>query len=38
MRIDINRCPDAMQAEVAAWTSKYPMATAFIERLYEEQR
>jgi glutathione S-transferase len=38
VRIDINRCPDAMQAEVAAWTSKYPMATAFIERLYEEQR
>jgi glutathione S-transferase len=38
VRIDIDRCPGAMQAEVAAWKSKYPKATAFIEHLYAEQR
>ena len=38
VRIDIERCPAAMQREVAAWRSGYPRATAFIEGLYAEQR
>ena len=38
VRVSIDRCPAAMQSEVAAWRSKYPRCTALIERLYEEQR
>jgi len=38
VRVEIDRCPTAMQAEVAAWKSNFPRTTAFIERLYEEQR
>ena len=38
VRIDIERCPAAMQGEVAAWKSGFPRSTAFIERLYEERR
>ena len=38
VRVDIDRCPEAMQNEVAAWKNTYPQTTAFIERLYAEQR
>ena len=38
VRVDLDRCPAAMQNEVASWKSNFPMTTAFIERLYEEQR
>ena len=38
VRIEIKRCPEAMQNEVAAWKRNFPRTTAFIERLYEEQR
>jgi glutathione S-transferase len=38
VRVELDRCPEAMQNEVAAWRNSYPHTTAFIERLYEEQR
>jgi glutathione S-transferase len=38
VRIEIERCPEAMQGEVAAWKRNFPRTTAFIEHLYEEQR
>jgi glutathione S-transferase len=38
VRIDIARCPERMQAEVAEWKKDYPRVTEFIERLYREQR
>ncbi len=38
VRIDIDRCPKAMQNEITAWKNTYPQTTAFIERLYGEQR
>ena len=38
VRVDIERCPAAMQREVASWRTRYPRSTAFIERLYEERR
>ena len=30
--------PDAMQADRDRWREKFPVATAFIERLYAEER
>jgi glutathione S-transferase len=38
VRIEIERCPPAMQAEIAAWKQTYPLVTAYVERLYVEQR
>jgi glutathione S-transferase len=38
VRVDVDRCPEAMQAEIAAWRSGYPRSAAFIERLYGELR
>lgn len=38
VRVEFDRCPPAMQEEVRAWQQQYPRATAFIERLYQEQR
>jgi glutathione S-transferase len=38
VRIDIVRCPPAMQRDIAAWREGYPLATEFIERLYREYR
>ena len=38
VRIAIERCPPAMQEEIAAWKQSYPLVTAFVERLYAEQR
>ena len=38
VRIEIDRCPPAMQAEIAAWKQNYPLATTFVERLYADQR
>lgn len=38
VRVEFDRCPPAMQEEVRAWQQQYPRATAFIERLYREQR
>jgi len=38
VRVNFDRCPAAMQAEVTSWKNGYPRATAFIERLYRDQR
>lgn len=38
VKIDFERCPPAMQDEVRSWREQYPRATAFIERLYQQQR
>jgi glutathione S-transferase len=38
VRVSMDRCPTAMQDEVEAWKKNYPLATAFIERMYQEQR
>lgn len=38
VRVELERCPPAMQEEVRAWKDHYPRAAAFIERLYEQQR
>lgn len=38
VRVEIDRCPEAMQAEVATWRSDHPRCAAFIEHLYEELR
>jgi glutathione S-transferase len=38
VRVELDRCPPAMQEEVRAWQQQYPRAAAFIERLYEQQR
>jgi glutathione S-transferase len=38
VRIGFDRCPAAMQAEIADWKKNYPLVTAFVERLYAEQR
>jgi glutathione S-transferase len=38
VRVTIDRCPAAMQGEVATWKQDYPRTTAFIERLYRDHR
>ena len=38
VRVELDRCPPAMQGEVRAWRQQYPRATAFIDRLYQERR
>jgi glutathione S-transferase len=38
VRVELDRCPPAMQDEVQAWKEHYPRAAAFIERLYEQRR
>jgi hypothetical protein len=38
VRIERNRTPDAMRAEIERWSEHYPRATMFIERLYQEER
>ena len=36
--VEIDELPDAMQADRERWREKFPVATAFIERLYAEER
>jgi glutathione S-transferase len=38
VRIDRSLCPPKMADEIEAWSQTYPLATAFIERLYKEER
>jgi len=38
VRIDRQRAPAAMQADIERWIESYPHATGFITRLYELQR
>lgn len=38
VRIDRERAPDAMQADIERWISSYPNASGFISRLYEHER
>ena len=38
VKVELERCPPAMQDEVRAWKQGYPRAAGFIERLYEQQR
>jgi glutathione S-transferase len=38
VRVEPDRCPAAMQDEIAAWRTGYPRAAAFIKHLYETQR
>ena len=37
-KVAIDELPDAMQADRDRWREKFPAATAFIERLYAEER
>jgi glutathione S-transferase len=38
VRIELQRAPPAMRADVERWSEKYPRATGFVERLYREER
>jgi glutathione S-transferase len=38
VRIDRERAPDAMRADIDRWIEKYPYATGFISRLYQQER
>jgi glutathione S-transferase len=38
VRVSVDRCPAAMQSEIATWKSAYPRSAAFIARLYEQHR
>jgi hypothetical protein len=38
VRIEPDDAPPAMRADIDRWAQAYPRATAFIERLYREQR
>ena len=38
VRIDRERAPDAMKADIERWIDKYPNASGFISRLYEQER
>jgi glutathione S-transferase len=38
VRIEFERCPQMMQAEITRWKQNYSHATAFIERLYRDYR
>jgi glutathione S-transferase len=38
VRVELDRCPPAMQEEIRTWRKQYPRAAAFIDRLYEQQR
>jgi len=38
VRIDRDRCPQAMIEQIENWSDAYPLATAFIEQAYREQR
>lgn len=38
VRIERDRCPERMQEEIERWASRFPLATAFVERLYAEER
>jgi len=36
--VPLEALPEAMQADIERWKTEYPVATAFIERLYEKER
>jgi hypothetical protein len=38
VRVDRQDAPGAMRADIERWIEKYPRATAFIYRLYEQER
>jgi len=38
VRIEFDRCPSAMRAEIAHWRANYPRAVEFAERLYRDER
>jgi glutathione S-transferase len=38
VRVDRGRTPPAMQADIERWVEKYPNASGFIVRLYQQQR
>jgi glutathione S-transferase len=38
VRVELERCPEAMQAEVERWKARYPLSSSFIDRLYEDYR
>jgi hypothetical protein len=38
VRVELDRCPQAMQDEVRAWRERFPRSAALIERLYADFR
>ncbi len=38
VRIEVGAQPAAMREDIERWTEAYPRATAFVERLYREER
>ena len=38
VRIEQNKTPPSMRAEIERWSERFPRATEFIERLYETER
>jgi glutathione S-transferase len=38
VRVERSACPAAMQQDIERWIGNYPHATAFVERLYAEER
>ena len=38
VRVDLERAPPAMRADINRWVEKYPNASGFIARLYKQER
>lgn len=38
VKVELERCPPAMQDEIRSWRERFPRSSTFIERLYAEQR
>lgn len=38
VRIERDRAPEAMRSDIERWCKAYPLAVAFVERLYSEER
>lgn len=38
VRVDRQRAPDLMKADIERWIASYPLATGFVTRLYESER
>ena len=38
VRVDRQRAPDLMKADIERWIETYPLATGFVTRLYESER
>jgi hypothetical protein len=38
VRVDRQRAPAAMKADIERWMESYPLATGFVTRLYQSER